>query len=77
MHIIERPAALAELNEIARQWRIGALSNAEYHAAFAQIDAAHSHDLWCANGDHRRAVLNIGGKLLCSVCARKEQEARG
>lgn len=74
MHLIERTGALLELDEIYRQWRIGALSNAEYSAAFAMIDAAHSHDLRCANGDHRLAVLNIDGRLLCSACAWRERE---
>jgi hypothetical protein len=74
MHLIERTDALVELNEIFRQWRNGALSNAEYQIAFQQIDAAHSHDLRCANGDHRLAVLNVGGRLLCGVCALKARE---
>ena len=74
MHLIERVGALAELDELFRQWRNGSLTNAEYGIAFAQIDAAHSHDLWCANGDKRRAVINIDGTLLCGVCGRQWQE---
>lgn len=75
MHLIERIDALTELDEIYRQWRAGQLSTAEYKIAFAMIDAAHSHDLRCANGDHRLAVQNSGGKLLCGVCALKDYQA--
>jgi len=76
MHILERPGALAELDALYRQWRIGALTTREYEIAFAAVDAAHSHGLLCDNGDRRRAVLNIGGRLLCGVCGQKWQEAR-
>lgn len=76
MHLIERTGALAELDEIYRQWRIGALSLAEYKLAFAQIDAAHSHSLLCANNDRRLAVVIIDGRPICGVCWRKQHEAR-
>jgi ribosomal protein L37AE/L43A len=76
MHLIERTGALAELDEIYRQWRAGALTNAEYHTAFAMIDAAHSHDHMCDNGDKRRADRIVRGRMLCSVCAWKDHEAR-
>lgn len=76
MHLLERAGALAELDELSRQWRAGQLTNAEYSFAFRQVDSAHSHDLKCANGDGRLAVLNVSGKLLCGVCALKRREAR-
>jgi hypothetical protein len=76
MHLLERSPALAELNELFRQWSRGELSTDEYRIAFRQVDEAHSHDLRCANGDGRIATLNIGGRLLCSVCGWKHHEAR-
>lgn len=71
MHLIERAGCMAELDELSRQWRIGALTNTEYHTAFAQVDAANSHGLRCTNGDGRIAVVNLGGRLLCSICGRQ------
>lgn len=76
MHILQRTDALAELDELWRQWRAGVLTNDEYKIAFAQVDAAHSHDQLCDNGDKRRADRIVGGRLLCSVCALKAHEAR-
>lgn len=76
MHLLERAGALAELDELNRQWRAGHLTNAEYSFAFRKVDEAHSHDLRCANRDGRLAVFNIDGKLLCGVCALKRREVR-
>jgi len=75
-HILPRADALAELDEITEQWGRGLLTNGEYKIAFGRIDACHSHDLRCANGDGRIAVLNIRGRLLCGVCAQILSEAR-
>jgi len=76
MHIIPRTGALAELDELYRQWRTGALDTDAYKIAFALVDSAHSHDQLCDNGDHRRADRIVDGKRLCSVCALRAHEAR-
>ena len=76
MHLLERTDCLAELNELFRQWSRGQLTTDEYKIAFAIVDSAHSHDLLCDNGDHRRADQIVGGKQLCSACALKAHQVQ-
>lgn len=70
------PAGVAEIRTLYAQWQRGLLSNDEYATMFRMVDAAHSHNVLCANGDHRQAQVMIASRPLCGVCALKEREAR-
>lgn len=69
MVILPRTDVLAAKDTLFRQFKAGALSADEYESAFAEINASHSHDQRCANGDHRPVIVIIDDKALCGVCA--------
>lgn len=68
--------AVAAHRELQRQLKCGALSPAEYEAAFRTIDAAYSSRPLCDNGDRRLATALLNGKRLCSACWIAERGVR-
>lgn len=75
MPILPRTDVLAAKDTLFRQLTSGALTSDEYEFAFAQLDASHSHDRRCANGDRRPVIVTVDGRDLCGVCARRHMEA--
>lgn len=76
MPILPRTDVLAAKDTLFRQLKAGALTTDEYEFAFEQLNAAHSHDRRCANGDRRPVIVTIDGRDLCGVCARRQMGAR-
>lgn len=73
---IPRTDVLAAKDALWRLCCAGAITADEYEACFEQLNAAHSHDRRCANGDWRPVIVTIGDKDLCGVRARKAMEGR-
>lgn len=69
MLILPRTDVLAAKDTLFRQLKAGALTSDEYEYAFEQLNAAHSHDRRCANGDRRPVIITIDGRDLCGICA--------
>lgn len=75
--ILPRTDVLAAKDELFRQLKTGALDAHEYEFAFEQLNAAHSHDQRCANGDRRPVIVVIDDKALCGRCAHAHYEVHG
>lgn len=72
---IPRTDVLAAKDTLFRQLKAGVLTPDEYEYAFGEINAAHSHDRRCVNGDHRPVIVIIDDKPLCGVCAARRMGA--
>lgn len=75
MHILNSDP-LQELRALQAALAAGDISQAEFAVMYRDLDRTNATAL-CERGDSRIAVVILGGRKLCGICARLQERQHG